>query len=139
MPEPSSNRIAWCHPALIAFMIGVSASAGPKRQEGSRLRGGSRRSPGLSLWRPPLAPLSERSYSRRDSVLMKTPAKVFPAGKAAASENTIQVRQPSATFSRDPGPVPSRKRRLLSDPLARTSYGCGRMAPGAPLRPARAR
>ena len=26
MPEPSSSRIAWCHPALIAFMIGVSAS-----------------------------------------------------------------------------------------------------------------
>eukprot|EP00964_Phaeocystis_antarctica_P031785 scaffold17971_cov43-Phaeocystis_antarctica.AAC.1 len=29
----------------------------------------------------------------------------------------------TATFSRDPGPVPSRTRRLLSDPLARTSYG----------------
>eukprot|EP00964_Phaeocystis_antarctica_P127710 scaffold91414_cov45-Phaeocystis_antarctica.AAC.1 len=26
MPEPSSSRIAWCHPALIAFIHGVSAS-----------------------------------------------------------------------------------------------------------------
>eukprot|EP00964_Phaeocystis_antarctica_P114680 scaffold78627_cov60-Phaeocystis_antarctica.AAC.3 len=29
----------------------------------------------------------------------------------------------TAIFSGDPGPVPNRTRRLLSDPLARTSYG----------------
>ena len=41
-----------------------------------------------------------------------------------ACPGVFRKRDPkTATFSRDPGPVPSRTRRLLSDPLARTSYG----------------
>ena len=56
MPEPSFIRIAWCHSALIAFIIGVGGGelgdGGGGEGDGSGGLGGSHALPEASRWKP---------------------------------------------------------------------------------------
>ena len=73
------------------------------------MRGGSRRSPGLSPWQPPLALISRRCLQARERA-PDTFTELLPAAKPLPLTRAPRT----ASFSRDPGPVPNRTRRLLS-------------------------
>ena len=75
------------------------------------MRGGSRRSPGLSPWQPPLALISRRCLQARERA-PDTFTELLPAAKPLPLTRAPRT----ASFSRDPGPVPNRTRRLLCDP-----------------------
>ena len=66
------------YPPYIDFFTELQA---PLWSAWSRLRGRSRRSPGLSPWQPPLAPISRRCLPARQRVSEDLGWQAFPAGE----------------------------------------------------------
>ena len=100
-----------CPTALLVFIDFFTELKALVRGACSRLRGRSRRSPGLSPWQPPLAPISRRCLQARErdpetSTELLPAAKPlqgsgFAAGKAAASQPARAHSRCSEARSKD--------------------------------------
>ena len=69
-----------CPTALLVFIYFFTGVQAPLPGARSRLRGRSRRSPGLSPWQPPLAPISRRCLQARERA-PDTLSELLPAAK----------------------------------------------------------
>ena len=120
-----------CPMALLVFIDFFTELKALVRSARSRLRGGSRRSPGLSSWQPPLAPISRRCLPARDRALGH-PDIAFAGCEAGKSyirvaRRALQGRQPSqGTLGRSQ----AARGGFSPTPWLAPRTG-GRMAPGA--------
>ena len=97
-----------CPMALLVFIDFFTEVQAPLPGAWSRLRGRSRRSPGLSPWQPPLAPISRRCLQARERD-PDTLSELLPAAKPARAQTRCsKARSKDGNLLKGPwaGPKP---------------------------------